>query len=226
MEAIVNSLSDAGHDIDMWLLHDFRIMPALLFLSPVFYNMAKKTQFSFKHPLLVALFSFFLFAAGYAPNNYASEGWRPGRLNDIIYYGFVLLVFLNCFYFIGYLQRLVSDGQITLGRELHARFTYMAIFFGVIFLFTSTLSLKKHTSVWAARDLNNGSAKQYSLEINEWYKLLHDDNIERVELPHLTYTPGLLVFETPLTTDKNNWNNQSIAQFYQKEYVVLIYPPD
>jgi hypothetical protein len=218
--AIVNSFLYAAKDIDIWLLHDFRIMSALLFLTPVFYTMAQKTNYLFKYPLLVVFFSFCLFAAMYAPTAYVFGDLKLTRVMNIIYFAFVLLVFLNYFYFIGYMARLVREGQITLSRSFLVRCAYVACAFALVFVFCSASRYRQHTSVTAARDLYSGRARQYSLEMNERYKILHDANIKQAELPPLSVWPALL-FLGDITTDKDNWWNERVARFYQKEYVVV-----
>jgi hypothetical protein len=218
--AILNSLRDASQDVDLWLLHDFRIMSALLFLSPIYYRMAMKSNYPFKYPLLVIFVSFCFFAAGYAPNNYASPGWMPLRVVNVLYFTFVLLVFLDYFYLVGYMARLVREQQLTLSRGLLLNCAYVACLFALIFVLSSTSRYREHTSIKAARDLYNGTAKQYSWEWNEYYRVLHDDSIKQVELPPLSAKPELLSFSS-ISPDKNAWGNQDIARFYQKEYVFV-----
>jgi hypothetical protein len=45
-----------------------------------------------------------------------------------------------------------------------------------------------------------------------------------MELPPLTAEPALLSFSS-LSTDKNHWWNQEMAQFYGKEYIVVVAEP-
>ncbi|MDR0221435.1 MAG: DUF6056 family protein [Lachnospiraceae bacterium] len=63
--AVLLSLYVAGYNIILWL--DWRLASLLLFLAPVYYRLAGEIKFPFKYPPLVALASFLLYAAGYAP---------------------------------------------------------------------------------------------------------------------------------------------------------------
>jgi hypothetical protein len=218
--AIADSFRQASSDIDTWLLHDFRILAALLFLTPVFYRMAEKTSYPFKYPLWVVLFSFCLYAAEYAPEVYVMRGLRLTRSLNIIYFAFVLLVFLNYFYLVGYMARLVREGQISFSRGFLVRCAYMACAFALVFVFCSASRYRSHTSIIAARELRHGTAQQYSREMNERYKILHDDSIKQVEFPPLSVGSELL-YAYIIGTDRDHWVNRSAAQFYHKEYVIV-----
>jgi hypothetical protein len=182
--------------------------------------MARATSYPFKHPLLAAFFSFCLFAAQYAPTAYAQGSPGMGRVRNIIYFAFVLLAFLNYFYLVGYMERMAKEQQANLSEGFLVHCAYVASIFAVVFLLSSVLNLKQHSSFAAARDLYNGTAKQYALEQNERYQVLHDDNIKQVEFSPLSATPELLFFGD-IKTDAKHWLNLAVAQLYNKEYVVL-----
>jgi hypothetical protein len=215
---LVKSIYYACHYIAIWL--DLRIMAALLFLSPIFCKMARKTCCSFKYPLLVALFSFCLIALHFAPTVYAFGGAGADRVNNIIYFAFVLLFFMNGFYVVGYMQRTLSGQKIHLSQDFLATCVYAAAVFAVVFVLASGGRIKEHSSFIAARDLLNGTAKQYSLEMQGYYKILHDRSIKQAELPPLSATPELLCFDN-ITDNENSHSNRAAARFYQKEYVVV-----
>ncbi|MDR0220814.1 MAG: hypothetical protein LBI54_05350 [Lachnospiraceae bacterium] len=215
--AITMSLRFAGSYVSFW---DLRLVSALLFLSPIYYKMAQETSYPFKRPLLVILFSFCLYAAEYAPTAYAQSWAGEERVGNIIYFSYILLVFFNYFYVLGWLVRTMEEQQTSLGKGFLVQCAYGASIFAVVFILSSVLSFGEHTFAIAARDLYNGTAKQYALEIDEYYKILHDDSIKRVELPPVSVEPQLLSFGL-FTTDKHsNWN-RSVARAYQKEYVVV-----
>jgi hypothetical protein len=218
MAAIIQSFRYAIHYISSL---DLRIVSALLFLSPVFYKMAKQTSYSFKHPWLVALFSFCLYAAEYAPAAYTMSSIGDERVRNIIYFSFVLMVFLNYFYLVGYTVRSVEEQRISLNKEFLVNCAAVASVFAVVFVISSANRLWDHTSVIAAGDLYNGSARQYSTEMKARFRLFHDDNIKQVEVPPLSFSPVLLNVD-PLAAEKDHWLNKEMARFYQKEYVVVV----
>jgi hypothetical protein len=217
IEAVLMSLRFAGGYVS---LLDLRIVSALLFLSPIFYKMAKETHYLFKHPLLVPFFSFCFYAAGYAPTAYAMSFQGDERVRNVIYFTFVLLVFINYFYLIGHMVRVIEEQQIPLSQGFLLHCTCAASIFAVVFFLACAIRFDDYTSIIATKDLYNGTAKQYAMEIDEGYKILHDDSIKQVELPPISVEPILLSFGI-ISTDKNNWVNQGVARSYQKEYVVV-----
>jgi hypothetical protein len=221
ISAIIQSFRYAIHYLGSL---DLRVVSTLLFLSPLFYKMAKQTSYSFKHPLLVALFSFCLYAAEYAPAAYTMSFNGDERVRNIIYFSFILMVFLNYFYLVGYIVRSVEEQQISLNKEFLVNCAAIASAFAVVFFLSSANRLWDHTSVIAAGDLYNGSARQYSAEMKARFRLFHDDSIKQVEVPPLSFSPVLLNVD-PLAAEKDHWLNQEMTRFYQKEYVVVVEGP-
>jgi hypothetical protein len=220
LAAIVKSFSYAGAHFIGWF--DLRIVSALLFLSPIFYKMAKKTNYSFKYPLLTALASYCFYAAGFAPTAYAQNWSGDARVKNIIYYTLILLVFLNYFNLVGYIAHAAKGQQTALDRGFLVRCAYAASLFALVFLLFSAFYRGEHSSYIAIRDLYNGTVKQYSLEMEERYRIYHDDSIKQVELAPLSVKPELL-FWTDLKTEDNrdHWLNRDVARFYKKEYVFV-----
>jgi hypothetical protein len=214
--AILLSLYVAVYNIPLWL--DWRVLSLLLFLAPAYYRMAGEIKFSFKYPLLVAASSFLLYAAMYAPTLYALGYMGPGRVRNIIYYALLLLVFLNYIYLLGWLAR-----RPLANKSLAAYMPYVASVSALVFLLASLLSPRPYVAYTAAACLLDGSARQYSAETKERYRILHDDRIKQVHLAPLSVYPELLFLhlEGDLSTDPDNEKNRGMAAFYQKEYVVL-----
>jgi hypothetical protein len=216
--AITQSFSFARQYLVGWM--GIRIISVLLFLTPLFYKMARRINYSFAAPLLVVFFSFCLFAAHFTPTFYAMSMLPQGRAMNIIYYAFVLLTFFNYFYLVGWAERIVQKYQINLSREFLTECAAMAGVFALFFLLASAFGIREHSAYIAAKDLISGTAKQYSEEMNSRYKILHDDRFKQIELPPLTVRPKSLFFDD-LTTDRDDWRNYQTAWFYQKNYIII-----
>ncbi|MDR0220444.1 MAG: hypothetical protein LBI54_03440 [Lachnospiraceae bacterium] len=224
--AILFSLYVAGYNILEWL--DLRLASLLVFLTPVFWRLTGETAYAFKRPWLAALASYLLYAAGFAPSLYATGNMGQGRVRNIIFCSLVLLVFLNYIYLLGWLRRRLearppAGGKAALAQDISRAGPYVAAAFAAVFLLASAFHLKEHNSYTAAAYLLDGTARQYAAEMKERYRILHDDSIKQVHFPPLSLYPDLLFLrvEGDLSPDKDNWKNQDMAQFYQKEYVVL-----
>ncbi|MDR0221436.1 MAG: hypothetical protein LBI54_08555 [Lachnospiraceae bacterium] len=142
----------------------------------------------------------------------------PGRVRNILYYTLVLLVFLNYIYLLGWLARRPRANK---SRPIYT--PYLAPAFGLVFLLASIISPRPYVAYTAVQHLSDGSAKQYSAEMKERYQALHDDRVKQVHFAPLSVYPELLFLhlEGDLSSDPGNEKNVGIAQFYQKEYVVL-----
>jgi hypothetical protein len=215
--AVLLSLYVAGNNILQWL--DLRLLALLAFLAPVFYKMAGETHCAFKRPLVVALASYLLYAAGYAPALYATGNMGPGRVRNILFYTLVLLLFLNYLYLLGWLRRRHEARPPAPRRKAFAALPYAAAAFALVFLLASAYHLKEHSAYTAATYLLDGRARQFSREMQAWYEILRDDSIKQVHLPPLSDPPPLLYINN-IFADPDNLENQYLADFYQKEYVV------
>lgn len=96
-------------------------LPALLLLFlcvPIFVviagNVCKRGRFAFPCPLLVTFFSFCLYSSQVTPVFYAQGIKLPYRIMNIIYFSCFVMVALNLFYWIGYLnaKHTISHVQI------------------------------------------------------------------------------------------------------------------
>lgn len=200
---------------------DLRIICTLVLLTPAFYIISKKTRHTFRYPLLVFILSLCLFSAQYAPTMFAMGGIGGGRLQNIIYYSLIWLFFFNYFYLIGWLGVLLRKHSIYIEKTPIRRWAGAAIFLVFMFLIANYFTAKSSSAYICTKDILNGSAKQYSNEINERYAVLHNKDIKQVELKPLTVKPEALFFDD-ITTDKSDWRNYLMASYYQKESVVLI----
>ncbi|MDR0220442.1 MAG: hypothetical protein LBI54_03430 [Lachnospiraceae bacterium] len=215
--AVLLSLYVAGYNIPRWL--DLRLVSLLIFLAPVFYRMVGETKYSFKRPWLAALASYLLYAAGFAPALYATSNMGEGRVRNVLFYTLVLLVFMNYVYLLGWLRRRIEARPPERGKKALAALPYVAAAFALVFLFASAYQIKDHSAYAAAKHLFDGSARQYSREMQAWYVILHDESIKQAHLPPLTDPPPLLYWNNILP-DKDHEENIHLARFYQKEYVV------
>ncbi len=218
IHTVMDSFRIALQDIEKWF--DLKILSALLLLAPVFFAVTKKINFSFRFPLIVLILSFCVFAAQNAPPIYAMNNGGDGRLRDIVYYFFVWLVVINSLYFAGWLQKLLHAHAIELDKIPLKRWLGAAAILFFVFLGTSLLSIKTASSYICARDFVNGTAKQYSSEINQRYQILYEKEIKQPVLKPISVKPEALFFDD-ITTDTADWRNVAMARYFQKESVIL-----
>ncbi|MEG2082439.1 MAG: DUF6056 family protein, partial [Oscillospiraceae bacterium] len=91
------------------------IIGFMVLLVPIFLGIAKKMKFTFKFPIAVSLFTFCIYCAQYAPAVFTKTG-VPGRMENVIFYTFILLIFFNVFYWTGYVQKNLMEKYISKAR--------------------------------------------------------------------------------------------------------------
>ena len=80
--------------------------PCLIFficMIPVFYRMARRSGFTYRYPLLVAVFTFGLYCSMGTPVFYAQGLRMPYRMMNIIFFAAYVLITFNLIYFLGWI---------------------------------------------------------------------------------------------------------------------------
>lgn len=81
--------------------------PCLIFfvsMVPVFYRIAKKSGFTYRYPLLVAVFTFGLYCSMGTPVFYAQGLRMPYRMMNIIFFAAYTLIAFNLIYILGWVR--------------------------------------------------------------------------------------------------------------------------
>ena len=97
--------------------------PCLIFficMIPVFYRIAKRSGFTYRYPLLVAVFTFGLYCSMGTPVFYAQGLRMPYRMMNIIFFAAYTLIAFNLIYFLGWISNkyetnrayVIFDGKI------------------------------------------------------------------------------------------------------------------
>ena len=81
--------------------------PCLIFficMIPVFYRIARRSGFTYRYPLLVAVFTFGLYCSMGTPVFYAQGLRMPYRMMNIIFFAAYVLISFNLIYFLGWID--------------------------------------------------------------------------------------------------------------------------
>lgn len=193
------------------------LIAGILFVIPLFWKAAKQNSFSFRYPLLVVLFSFGVLASQMTPPLYAIGTIGAERQIDIYYYAFVLILFLNWFYCVGWAcKKIECKKKSELGYSVaFLLFTLFLVFVGCI-----SENYKGMSSISAFRSIKSGKAQTYAAEMDARLTLYHDPLIEDVVVEPLSVIPGVLKPDS-VQSDSSNWQNEAIADFYDKNSVSL-----
>lgn len=221
------SLCTAAYYLLDWLSPVLLIL--VIFLIPLLYKIAAKTNYSYSHPIFVSFGSFCLFASMFCPSIYATGKRGPDRLLNIVYYAFVILLIANLFYILGWYQRRTKTRSICteVGNQeseckrsaYSGAFLSTVVFLTLVILLGSALAGSYYTSGKATLDLVQGHAQAYYETAMERVELLTDDSQQDVVLPRYPVKPRVL-FWADISADPASGHN-SISKYYQKNTVIL-----
>ncbi len=194
---------------------DWYILLFLLISAPILWSIARKCDFHFPLPGLISAGSFCLLSAMYTPQLYAVGEWRLGRIQDIIYFAYVLLLTLNEFYLFGWIQR---QKEAEAGFFLSPRTFYALTAAGLVITGLLTVGTpQKVTSAAVLDAVRTGEAQRYAACIQHNINLLETTEDACVQVEKPPRTPTIFVDE-----EIEPWRCGT-AEFFGKEKV---YYPD
>ena len=213
-------------------------VPVLLvwvFLAPMVYQLAKKSELDFSHPVWAMVLLFGLYAALGMPCFYALGFAIPERNINLIYFSYYPVVLCAMFYLFGWFSRRFADrlpdGKI--GMLYEKRFGTVFI----VFCLTFALAVGGQIAVGKAEDgglafshMPAGLSAAYSLVTGE-AQAYHAQMLERAEicrsapgqdvvLSARTAEPWVLAYKD-ITTDPADWKNAGMAAYYGNASVRL-----
>ena len=162
-------------------------------LGLLFWAVLPECPFRFRFPGLISLWSYCLLSAMFCPTMYAM-GWEgPGRVQNIIFCAYLLLLALNLFYWLGWLSQRLGSKEHTIGPKLLP--TLCALTLCLVLLAISAALRGAISLASAYTALSDGQAATY-------------------------YQPYLLFFDDLYEPD--SWQNRDMANYYEKDCVILI----
>lgn len=216
------------------------VVLALVLMVPVLFDAFKKSKIKFRCPVLFSALSLGVFCGMFAPTAY-SYGWvGPGRYMNIVYGGYVILLFTNEIYYIGWIRRVINtvteeqederlEGEKRIALELKKHLPSVIALCGcVLFIvarpnFYTGYSTKEetYTSVIAVKSLYSGETKNYYAQFCDRRNALMDEDIRELEFSPYYCKPQLLYFDD-ITSDSTNWKNSEMASYYGKDSIILV----
>ena len=209
------------------------VVLGIAFLVPFIWKIVKngKRKFEYKYPVLVLMGSYCIFSAAFTPSLYGVANVVSGRIQNLIQSIFYVLMFVNLFYIIGWLQYRMADAQsgvfadIRLIKDVLKKYNWIyswVIFAGILLVLVGTGDKNTFASISATRSLLNGEMITYYAEAQERLAIYEDDTVTIAEVEAFSVQPKVLYFADVVAEgDANYWINENIAQYYGKEKVVL-----
>ncbi|MDO4982813.1 MAG: DUF6056 family protein [Eubacteriales bacterium] len=189
----------------------------LALISPVLWRAARRSDFAFRYPLPVTVYSYCLLSAMFCPSIYALGDVGEFRLLNIIYFAYVLLVTVNVFYWLGYIaarKNKKADAEITPGAAVIAAGVCGICCAAALMLNTG------FASIGAVSTLRNGEASAFRECTEERLAVMNDEAVTDAVIPEYTVRPYIL-FSYDITDDPDDWTNEDMAHFYGKRSVTV-----
>ena len=209
-----------------------------LMLLPVMWKIAKQSDKSFCHPVLVTAGAVCVLAAMFTPTLYAVGMVGLSRVDNIIQIVYYLCLIMVTTYWLGYFAHRESDKASDTAVETDPGYPRTGDVFGLflekagikmtavcllalLLIWIFTADKNTYTSISALRSLVYGEAQTFYTEVMERHELYIDNTIAEVEVKPYSAKPALFDV-SDLSEDAGNWLNLAVAQYYRKTSVRIV----
>ena len=145
---------------------DETVLLTILLLIPVMVRMAGQMCFDFPLPGLVGGLSFCILSSMFTPSDYAVHTVNIGRVKNIIFAMYILLLMLNLFYLVGWYVKRAQRQKVALKGDVFSRKEGL-YFYAVLAVLAFNISLtavaepQRYTSTLAIKELCDGTAEEF-----------------------------------------------------------------
>lgn len=207
------------------------VLMVMLLLLPMIWQAVKSTDYRFRYPGIVLALSFCLYATGYTPSLYSLGHAGLSRTLNAVKITYLLLLFLNEIYWIGWLRQLLekraeqTTGQLTIQKltirnGAAAWWFYVLIGVACLVIFRASPNQAGHYSSYGAYYyVHTGEAYNFHQEYLERVAILSGPEKD-VQLPAYQFRPWFLCMGE-ISEDADNEANRSLAMWYHKDSVTL-----
>lgn len=213
-------------------------VPVLLvwvFIAPMIYSLAKKSELDFSHPVWAMVLLFGLYAALGMPCFYALGFAIPERNINLIYFSYYPVVLCAMFYLMGWFSHRFADKLPNwhIGALYEKRFGTIFATFCLLFALACGGQIavgkgengglafeRMPAGLSAAYSLVTGEAQEYHAQMLERAEICRNAPGEDVVLPALTAKPWVLTY-LDITEDPTDWKNVGMAEYYGNASVRL-----
>jgi len=220
VRAVLLSFLYALRGIQRW--SDLRLFACLLALFPFFWNAASGTRgCAFRLPVVVTLFSFCLLASMFTPHVYAIGFDGPGRLQNIYYYAFVLLLIFNLFWWCGWVRKKIIGNTDSMPSGIRI-LPFLGFSFAALMMMACSVAFfgGSLASAAALGEIRSGEAQAYYAQALERQAVLEDPAVKDCVFSPFRENPYLLFFGD-MTDDPHSYENEDTATFYNKHSIIV-----
>lgn len=219
LKTIVLATIQGVSEIGAWM--DFKTIVALVVVLPILVmmtcNVKKEFGFSFPCPLVVVIGSAAWISIMHCPPFYATGIPGEGRLFNMVYYNFIVLLVINATYIIGYIICRIPEQYWRILKEFDKKWLMTVLLLVVAVLISDG---KGSWGYQAIREIYSGRAQQYSIECYERVEMLVNSEGKDVIVKEYSVKPALIFF-TDIESDNDNWKNIAVSNYYGLNSITL-----
>ena len=207
---------------------DWTYIIFILALMPFLWEVVKAVgkKFSYRFPLLVPVASFCLLSAMFTPSLYAMGIAGGGRIFNIIFLDYLLLIILNIYYLLGWIYRhcRLGENKESCMESRDIKLYLLVLLCATIFIggLYSKVDPDYFTSTSAIKSLITGEAADYGAETVERTFRLQNNNQDSIKLKIFETKPYLLYY-SDIGADADDWKNNSMERYYRIDEIWGVY---
>lgn len=205
-----------------------------LALLPVLWQIGKKSETRFEHPVWVTVAAVCILSAMFTPTLFGLGQAGLSRVDDIIQMVYYLCLFSVTTYWLGWINhrnlsdnyRINSKQSVSAGEQFGAflesakNIMTVSCVIVTLFIWVFTANKNTYTSISALRSLVNGDAKTYYEEAMQRHELYMDETVTDVVIEPFSARPALFDFPD-LSEDEEYWLNQAVKLYFHKTSVKM-----
>ena len=200
---------------------DAMMVVLLLLAIPVILSIVRKTEFKFRMPGLVTLYSVCMYATGFTSSYYGMGTEGVSRTWVAIKFTLQILLFINELYRLGWIaQKLEKKGKV-FAQGRHYWLHYAGIAAGVLicFFFLEPNQVGTYSSYGAYYYIHTGEAGEYYNEYERRIEAIESGGDVAVLEPYY-YRPWMIC-KGELSADPNTDYNKVMADWYGKQAIYI-----
>lgn len=218
LEAVLRSFQEAFLHLTEYT--GWITLALLILMAPIIWQMLKKSNFEFRFPGLLLLWSFCLYATGFTPSLYTMGHAGLGRVQNAAKITFQILLVVNEVYWLGWLQRRRAQKKTFLDREVCWWF-YPVMGAVMLCIFAADPWQAAHYSSFAAYYwVHTGEGYNFRMEYWDRIEQIKNSGPDVVVRPYVN-KPDIFM-PKDLSSDPNNEANRAMAQYYHKNSISCV----
>ncbi len=202
-----------------------RTWAIVILLLPTALLVVSKSDFKFRYPGLVALWSFCVYATGFTSTLYTMGHTQLSRATSIAHFTFQLLLFFNVFYLAGWVCRYLREKKEKTLTGRNYWWFYGAVALTMLGIFIAEPNKGGvYTTYVSYYFVHTGEAYNYYQEYLERVELCELDTEDVIVRPYV-YKPWVLCLGD-LSSDPNYEPNKFMAAYFGKNSIVCLTPEE